>query len=122
MESCRSTRRWSYLRKVSSCHDSATRSLNRRSGAWRSFSRAILDSLRRCHLNPKMSTDLRAFFDEVRPAVDASLDLLLPSEDTSPERIHQAMRYSTLNGGKRVRPCLCVAAFGAYQHDWRPVL
>src|SRR5206468_8658740 len=34
----------------------------------------------------------------------------------------QAMRYSTLNGGKRIRPCLCVAAFSAYQTDWRPIL
>jgi geranylgeranyl diphosphate synthase type II len=40
----------------------------------------------------------------------------------SPQRIHQAMRYSTLNGGKRVRPCLCVAAFAAYKEDWKPVL
>jgi geranylgeranyl diphosphate synthase type II len=32
------------------------------------------------------------------------------------------MRYSTLNGGKRVRPCLCVAAFAAYKEDWKPVL
>jgi geranylgeranyl diphosphate synthase type II len=32
------------------------------------------------------------------------------------------MRYSTLDGGKRIRPCLCVAAFAAYQDDWAPVL
>ena len=32
------------------------------------------------------------------------------------------MRYSALDGGKRIRPCLCVAAFAAYQDDWRPIL
>ena len=69
-----------------------------------------------------MKNELSAFFDRVRPAIDATLGELLPSETTSPQRIHQAMRYSTLNGGKRIRPCLCVAAFAAYQADWRPVL
>src|SRR5204862_6014150 len=57
-----------------------------------------------------------------RPAVDTSLGELLPRESESPHRIHQAMRYSTLDGGKRIRPCLCVAAFVAYKEDWRPVL
>ena len=69
-----------------------------------------------------MNADLSAFFDRVRPAIDATLDDLLPPEKTVPSRVHQAMRYSTLNGGKRVRPCLCVAAFTAYQGDWKPVL
>lgn len=69
-----------------------------------------------------MNADLSAFFDRVRPAIDATLDDLLPPEKTVPSRVHHAMRYSTLNGGKRVRPCLCVAAFTAYQDDWKPVL
>ena len=68
-----------------------------------------------------MKSELSAFFDCVRPAIDATLSELLP-ENLSPERVHQAMRYSTLNGGKRVRPCLCVAAFAVYQDDWKPVL
>ncbi len=32
------------------------------------------------------------------------------------------MRYSTLDGGKRIRPCLCVASYSAYNADWKPVL
>jgi geranylgeranyl diphosphate synthase type II len=28
-----------------------------------------------------------------------------------PERLHESMRYSLLAGGKRIRPCLCVAAW-----------
>jgi geranylgeranyl diphosphate synthase type II len=32
------------------------------------------------------------------------------------------MRYTTLDGGKRIRPSLCVAAFSAYRDDWQPVL
>lgn len=30
----------------------------------------------------------------------------LPSDDTSPQSLHQAMRYGALNGGKRIRPTL----------------
>ena len=69
-----------------------------------------------------MNSDLAAFFDRARPAIDTTLGGLLPSENASPARIHEAMRYSTLNGGKRIRPCLCVAAFAAYRGDWKPIL
>ena len=39
-----------------------------------------------------------------------SLGRLLPLADIAPQRLHQAMRYSTLGGGKRVRPLLAFAA------------
>ncbi|TAJ83038.1 MAG: geranyl transferase [Gallionellaceae bacterium] len=35
---------------------------------------------------------------------------LLPSADLAPQRLHAAMRYSVLDGGKRVRPLLAFAA------------
>ncbi len=35
---------------------------------------------------------------------------LLPSADVVPQRLHAAMRYSVLDGGKRVRPLLAFAA------------
>src|SRR6266568_5785184 len=69
-----------------------------------------------------MTSELGAFFNRVRPAIDATLGELLPPDTAPPPRIHQAMRYSTLDGGKRIRPCLCVAAFAAYKDDWRPIL
>src|SRR2546427_4613800 len=69
-----------------------------------------------------MNSELQAFFDRVRPAIDTTLNGLLPSETAVPDRIHQAMRYSTLNGGKRIRPCLCVAAFAGYREEWKPIL
>jgi geranylgeranyl diphosphate synthase, type II len=73
-------------------------------------------------LKPIMNSELTAFFERVRPAINTTLDQLLPAETTVPARIHQAMRYSTMDGGKRIRPCLCVAAFAAYKDDWKPVL
>ncbi len=35
---------------------------------------------------------------------------LLPQPETAPQRLHQAMRYAVLDGGKRVRPLLAFAA------------
>ena len=38
------------------------------------------------------------------------LDTHLPAATTSPMRLHEAMRYATLGGGKRVRALLAYAA------------
>jgi geranylgeranyl diphosphate synthase, type II len=69
-----------------------------------------------------MKNDLSAFFDRVRPAVDQALAGIVPPDTIRPSRIHEAMRYSTLDGGKRIRPCLCVAAYSVYKDDWKSVL
>ena len=52
------------------------------------------------------------------------LDRLLPPSGESPEVLHQAMRYSLLGGGKRLRPVLCIATsemFAAAEGDVMPV-
>ncbi len=57
-----------------------------------------------------------AAFAGWRTRIEAQLDAALPAADASPERLHQAMRYSALGGGKRMRPLLVYAAghlFGA---------
>lgn len=41
-----------------------------------------------------------------RGRIEDYLDSKLPREDTAPERLHAAMRYAVLGGGKRVRPAL----------------
>jgi len=45
-----------------------------------------------------------------RERIDIVLDAALPSENTAPQRLHQAMRYSCLGGGKRIRACLVYAS------------
>jgi geranylgeranyl diphosphate synthase, type II len=60
--------------------------------------------------NSTAETKLPAFFEQDREAVDAFLDRLLPPQDTRPASIHEAMRYSVLAGGKRIRPILCLEA------------
>ncbi len=42
--------------------------------------------------------------------VNQALARYLPADTTLPERLHQAMRYAVLNGGKRIRPVLTYAA------------
>lgn len=59
---------------------------------------------------------LDEFFGEVNREIDAALDALVPSADTPPVKLHQAIRWSLFAGGKRIRPALLFAAgqtFGA---------
>ncbi len=42
--------------------------------------------------------------------VTACLDRALPPVERAPARLHEAMRYAVLNGGKRIRPLLIYAA------------
>ncbi len=42
--------------------------------------------------------------------VDKALDQQLPDTAIEPSRLHEAMRYATFNGGKRVRPILVYAS------------
>jgi farnesyl diphosphate synthase len=44
-----------------------------------------------------------------RVRMEAALDARLPPATTVPERLHEAMRYSVLGGGKRIRPALLFA-------------
>jgi farnesyl diphosphate synthase len=49
--------------------------------------------------------------------IEEKLQSLLPSPDIAPQRLHQAMRYAVLGGGKRVRPLLAFAAGELSQAD-----
>jgi farnesyl diphosphate synthase len=46
------------------------------------------------------------FLARVRARTEAALDSRLPPATAAPARLHQAMRYTTLNGGKRLRAAL----------------
>lgn len=54
--------------------------------------------------------DLNAYLAARRHEVDAALDRFLPPAGERPARLHAAMRYSLLAGGKRLRPILCLAS------------
>lgn len=46
----------------------------------------------------------------VQARMEGALARFLPAADALPERLHDAMRYAVLGGGKRVRPLLVFAA------------
>ena len=45
-----------------------------------------------------------------RALVEHFLDQILPSAEAEPQRLHEAMRYAVLGGGKRIRPLLVFAS------------
>jgi farnesyl diphosphate synthase len=47
---------------------------------------------------------------EIQQRVEHALEVCLPPADSEPVRLHSAMRYAVLGGGKRVRPLLAFAA------------
>ena len=47
---------------------------------------------------------------KIQARVEAALERLLPSASVAPQRLHRAMRYTVLGGGKRIRPLLAFAA------------
>lgn len=49
-----------------------------------------------------------------RQSVEAALDRWLPGPDAEPPALHQAMRYSVLGEGKRIRPILLYATGEAF--------
>jgi farnesyl diphosphate synthase len=56
------------------------------------------------------TVDFQAWSREVAGRMETALGELLPAQSLVPNRMHDAMRYSTLGGGKRVRAMLVFAA------------
>ncbi len=53
--------------------------------------------------------NINNFINTYQQRVENHLEKFLPSVHEAPLRLHQAMHYSTLNGGKRIRPLLVYA-------------
>ncbi|NHZ35156.1 polyprenyl synthetase family protein [Massilia rubra] len=63
-----------------------------------------------------MSGPFDDWMKTVQARAEEALDALLPPADLVPHKLHEAMRYTVLGGGKRVRPLLVFASgalFGA---------
>jgi farnesyl diphosphate synthase len=56
------------------------------------------------------AADFKAWMGSVQARMETTLARLLPPAHAAPARLHEAMRYATLEGGKRVRPLLAFAA------------
>ena len=64
-----------------------------------------------------MTADFQSWTSQCQAAIEDFLDSRLPGIDCVPYRLHQAMRYAVLGGGKRVRPLLAFAAGELAQAD-----
>lgn len=53
-----------------------------------------------------MSNALKEYLSFCQNRVERALEARLPSDNILPKKLHQAMRYTVLDGGKRMRPML----------------
>ncbi|MFV1958343.1 MAG: polyprenyl synthetase family protein [Planctomycetota bacterium] len=68
------------------------------------------------------TSDARAFLEASRARIDAYLDRVLPGPEGGAPRLAEAMRYSVMAGGKRLRPALAMASCEAAGGDVDSVL
>jgi farnesyl diphosphate synthase len=57
-----------------------------------------------------MTTEFQEWARARQFHMETVLERLLPGHDIAPARLHRAMRYAVLGGGKRIRPLLALAA------------
>ena len=57
-----------------------------------------------------LSNDFQSWATGIQQRTELALDKALPAANISPNKLHEAMRYATLGGGKRVRALLAHAA------------
>jgi len=66
--------------------------------------------------------DFRTYMDTRRSFFETHLATLIGEIQTVPAVLRDAMRYSLLTGGKRIRPLLCMAAAEAVGGTYKAVL
>ena len=59
---------------------------------------------------PARQPEFPAQLQHWQARIERELSARLPAADTQPTRLHEAIRYSVLGGGKRVRPLLAYAS------------
>jgi geranylgeranyl diphosphate synthase type II len=73
-----------------------------------------------------METDMviagRQYLAAKKDEIDLLLDKYLPSATSYPYQLHQAMRYSVLAGGKRIRPILAQTAYESFGGTNRDII
>lgn len=68
--------------------------------------------------------DLNAYILDKLPHIEAALDASVQSIEPQTDKIVEAMKYSLMAGGKRIRPVLCLAACEMFHKDkdWKPAM
>ncbi len=68
------------------------------------------------------STTILAFLEHSQSLVDSELKRLLTASQSPSSRLQNAIEYSLLGGGKRIRPALCLGAAQAMGQDMQAAL
>ena len=68
-----------------------------------------------------MDTILKDKLNEYCKRIESGIDEFLPDSDTRPKKLHSAMRYSILAGGKRIRPALLLIASELFDTESDPI-
>ncbi|MCW2389049.1 farnesyl diphosphate synthase [Sphingobium sp. B11D3B] len=63
-------------------------------------------------------TRLETALTEIAQAIDVQFDRLLPVPEDQRARLYEAMRYSAIGGGKRLRPLLVKASCDLFNIGW----
>jgi geranylgeranyl diphosphate synthase type II len=71
---------------------------------------------------PIANASIHTYIEERRAQIEQALREALPSADGSPALLRQAVEYSVLAGGKRIRPILALAACEAVEGNSARVL
>ncbi|GBC91862.1 Farnesyl diphosphate synthase [bacterium HR15] len=69
-----------------------------------------------------INAELDAYLQPRLQAIEQALERWLPAPGERPRLLPEAMRYAVLNGGKRLRPILCIAAAEAVGGTMEQVL
>ena len=65
---------------------------------------------------------IQSYLQRQAKKIDKALGSYLPKENEHPTKLHEAMRYAVLSGGKRIRPILALAACQAVGGDEKEVI
>jgi geranylgeranyl diphosphate synthase, type II len=66
--------------------------------------------------------ELSSYMREKKRIIDRYLEEELPLENQNPSIVHRSIRYSVLNGGKRIRPMLTMMVAELLDQDYKKVL
>ena len=70
----------------------------------------------------KSDMQLNSYMKDKKKVIDIYLENKLPPENEDPQMIHKSIRYSVLNGGKRIRPILTLMVAELLGKDYKKVL
>jgi geranylgeranyl diphosphate synthase type II len=68
------------------------------------------------------AVDIENFLTERRKTVNDALEQIVAPGNTFPPSIHKAVRYSLLDGGKRIRPILTLSAYELVAGDYSKIV